>query len=269
MEILKLGSKGVTVKLLQQKLNITADGIFGQDTEKAVKLYQSKHNLTPDGIVGQKTWNSLNGNIVAPSSKCVADFVIYDPLTVNIVESPNRPIKYLAIHYTCSGNSKPGKAKATKKVFETRKKASADFCVDDRDIIQFNPDLNNYYCYAVGDDQKYHEGGATLKGKATNKNTISIEICSTNTSKNFDSANHSGWCFTKEALNNAEKLAKFLIKKYNIPVVRHYDITGKNCPGIIGWNDAFITDVNTGKRTGEKNNSNKWLEFKEKLSSYK
>ena len=41
------------------------------------------------------------------------------------------------------------------------------------------------------------------------------------------------------------------MKKFNIPldrVVRHYDITGKLCPGVIGWNDATeVYDKATGK----------------------
>ena len=33
--------------------------------------------------------------------------------------------------------------------------------------------------------------------------------------------------------------------------IRHYDVTGKTCPGIIGWNEEIIYDVNTGKATGK------------------
>ena len=38
---------------------ITVDGIYGNNTKKAVATYQSSANLTADGICGQKTWNSL------------------------------------------------------------------------------------------------------------------------------------------------------------------------------------------------------------------
>lgn len=50
---------GTFVNLLQKKLGITADGIFGKDTDKAVKEYQSKNGLTTDGIVGTGTWSKL------------------------------------------------------------------------------------------------------------------------------------------------------------------------------------------------------------------
>lgn len=59
MQTLKLGSRGTDVVLLQQKLSIKADGMFGPQTEAAVKKYQSEHGCTPDGIVGPHTWDAL------------------------------------------------------------------------------------------------------------------------------------------------------------------------------------------------------------------
>jgi len=57
---LKMGSKGLDVKMLQTKLNLTVDGIFGLKTKTAVKHFQGLHNLVPDGIVGKKTNAELN-----------------------------------------------------------------------------------------------------------------------------------------------------------------------------------------------------------------
>lgn len=59
METIRKGSKGYAVKLLQEKLGIAADGIFGPKTEIAVKAYQKAHGLTVDGIAGAKTWSCL------------------------------------------------------------------------------------------------------------------------------------------------------------------------------------------------------------------
>ena len=56
---LKQGSHGEYVKILQKKLEITADGIFGPKTEKAVKKFQKAHKLKVDGIVGKNTWKKL------------------------------------------------------------------------------------------------------------------------------------------------------------------------------------------------------------------
>lgn len=59
--LLKVGSQGEDVKKLQQKLGLTADGIFGKGTEKSVKLFQIEKGLDADGIVGNNTWNKIMG----------------------------------------------------------------------------------------------------------------------------------------------------------------------------------------------------------------
>ena len=270
MEILKLGSKGDTVKKLQQELNLTVDSDFGLKTDKAVREFQAKNKLTVDGIVGNNTWKALGITDTVAESKCIDSSVIYKPLSIHVTRSARIP-KYLAIHFTAGSNSKPGKALSTYNTFISRQ-TSADFAVDDRDIVQFNPDIKNYYCWAVGDNKQSSRGGAKLNGKAYNRNTISIEICSTcnpTTSIAVSKPNHNGWSFTEATLNNAVKLAKMIMKKYNIPienVIRHYDITGKLCPGLLGWNEEEVYDKNTGKKIKDKwNNSEEWLKFKKRL----
>ena len=265
MEVIKKGSKGEAVKNLQKAIGVTADGVFGANTEAAVKKFQSKAGLTPDGIVGAKTWAALEKNPI--DNKAVDDCVIYNPLSVHITPSKGRSIKYLAIHFTAGSSSIGGRAMNVKRTFETSP-SSADFCVDDRYIVQFNPDIKNNYCWAVGDSKK-STGGASMNGIALNKNTISIEICSSCKSGfSVANANHEGWYFTEAAINNAVKLAKILMKTYNIPVervVRHYDITGKLCPGLVGWNDYYVIG-NDGNTKIRKNNSEQWRAFKARLN---
>lgn len=269
MTTLKQGSRGDEVKILQQKLNVDVDGIFGPKTEAAVKDFQKKKGLDVDGIVGPKTWAALGVTENVSNIKCIDPSVIYKPLSVHVTKGRQTPM-YLAIHFTAGSSSTPGRAQNVYNTFVSRS-ASADFAVDDRDMVQFNPDINNYYCWAVGDKKNPYSSGGSLYGKATNKNTISIEVCSTctpATSTAVSAANHSGWSFTNATLNNAVKLAKIIMKKYNIPidrVVRHYDISGKLCPGIIGWNNEVIYDIN-GKKTSQKSTSDKWIEFKKRLT---
>lgn len=53
--LLKQGTRGDTVKKLQEKLGLGADGQFGSGTEKAVRDYQQKNGLTADGLAGPAT----------------------------------------------------------------------------------------------------------------------------------------------------------------------------------------------------------------------
>lgn len=57
--ILRKGSKGEGVRLVQNKLGITADAKFGIETELAVMKFQKENELVPDGIVGGATWEKL------------------------------------------------------------------------------------------------------------------------------------------------------------------------------------------------------------------
>lgn len=52
-------ARGDNVVWLQQRLGITADGIFGDQTETAVKDLQKRHGLVLDGIVGVNTFAPL------------------------------------------------------------------------------------------------------------------------------------------------------------------------------------------------------------------
>jgi peptidoglycan hydrolase-like protein with peptidoglycan-binding domain len=53
--LLKQGTRGETVKKLQEKLGIAADGQFGSGTEKAVREYQKANGLITDGLAGPAT----------------------------------------------------------------------------------------------------------------------------------------------------------------------------------------------------------------------
>lgn len=62
--VLRSGSAGGCVRLVQQKLNaegerLTTDGKFGTGTAAAVKRYQARHGLAADGTVGKATWEKL------------------------------------------------------------------------------------------------------------------------------------------------------------------------------------------------------------------
>jgi len=57
--VIRKGSKGAWVLTLQNKLQITVDSEFGNETDKAVRAFQTAHNLVSDGVVGRQTWKAL------------------------------------------------------------------------------------------------------------------------------------------------------------------------------------------------------------------
>ena len=168
----------------------------------------------------------------------------------------NRPYQFLAIHYVASAQSKKGTALNVAAWFANpqNRNGSADWIVDDVYTVCYNNDPNRY-CWAVGDDSRRYSHGGRLYGLARNRNTISIEICNGSRSGKVESANSASNYFTDAAIQNALELAAYLMKKHNIPienVVRHYDISGKFCPGIIGWNANSGSDA-------------EWIKFKARL----
>ena len=126
--------------------------------------------------------------------------------------------QYIVIHDT--GN--PGKGANADAHFTYfnggDRQSSADFFVDDTQILQVN-DYNTYYTWHCGD------GGG--KYGITNVNSVGIEIC-VNPESNYDMA-----------FQNTVALAKHLMAELNIPierVVRHYDASRKNCPASMSAN---------------------------------
>jgi peptidoglycan hydrolase-like protein with peptidoglycan-binding domain len=57
--LLRSGSNGSTVAALQRALGITADGVYGPATRRAVRAFQSAHGLIVDGIAGPQTLGAL------------------------------------------------------------------------------------------------------------------------------------------------------------------------------------------------------------------
>lgn len=64
---LSYGSRGAAVKIVQARVGVTADGIFGPATLSAVKTFQRANGLVPDGIVGARTWAKVGGSAVTPT----------------------------------------------------------------------------------------------------------------------------------------------------------------------------------------------------------
>ena len=61
-----------TVRAVQQKLGVSADGVYGPKTRAAVKRFQRAHGLTPDGVAGPRTLAALGVSTAAPDQEAAA-----------------------------------------------------------------------------------------------------------------------------------------------------------------------------------------------------
>lgn len=140
------------------------------------------------------------------------------------------PIKYIVVHDT--GNpSRGANATAHYNYFNGGdRSSSADFFVDDTQVLC----VNDYYKFYT-----WHCGDGRGKYGITNRNSVGIEFCI-----NVDSDRD-------KTLERTAQLVRELMQELNIPierVVRHYDASRKNCP-----------------QSMSKNGWAQWYKFKEKL----
>lgn len=140
------------------------------------------------------------------------------------------PIKYIVVHDT--GNpSRGANATAHYNYFNGGdRSSSADFFVDDTQVLC----VNDYYKFYT-----WHCGDGHGKYGITNRNSVGIEFCI-----NVDSDRD-------KTLERTALLVRELMQELNIPidrVVRHYDASRKNCPQSMSGNGWA-----------------QWYKFKEKL----
>lgn len=155
----------------------------------------------------------------------------------NTTEKINRNIDWIVLHYTAGTASNKGSAQNIASYFaKTSNQASADFIVDDFEIVQYNPDLKNRYCWSVGGN-KYNTKATSLSGQyygqCVNNNSISIEMCSRKINTKTLNASDDDWYITNETILNTIKLTKYLMQIYNIDIkhiIMHHQVTGKWCP---------------------------------------
>jgi hypothetical protein len=74
-----------TVRALQQKLGVRADGVYGPRTRAAVKRFQRAHGLTVDGVAGPQTLAELGVGSAAPADD-TASPVDVDPRLERIAQ---------------------------------------------------------------------------------------------------------------------------------------------------------------------------------------
>ena len=158
--------------------------------------------------------------------------------TVHTGYLKNRQIKFIVLHYTAGTSSKKGTARSVASMFANpnNRPASADFIIDDAEIVQYNPNIRDRYTYAVGGNKysvKYTPLSGTFYGKCKNNNSISIEMCSSKANKKSLDATDTDWSISASVVDKAVELTKYLMQQYKIPadcVIMHHNVTGKLCP---------------------------------------
>lgn len=140
-------------------------------------------------------------------------------------------IKYIVVHFTANNGDT---AYGNTNYFKSYRGSSAHYFVDENGIYQSIEDKNiAWHCGA----KKYKHS------TCRNSNSLGVELCSRKDSKG-------NFYFKDNTVDNAVELVKMLMAKYNVPianVIRHYDVTGKNCP------EPFVRDINV------------WQNFKDRL----
>ena len=185
--------------------------------------------------------------------------IIKKTSTHNTSSRPGRKIRFIVLHYTAGVTSKPGSAINNANYFATtERQGSADFCVDDRDIVQYNGDLENRYTWAVG-GKKYTymttRQGGIFYGQCLNNNSVSIEMCSNKTNRKSLLATDTDWYLTEATVANAVELTVYLAKKYKVPmerIIMHHQVNGKPCPQPWCRNEGAL---------------NHWYEFRRKVEA--
>lgn len=159
--------------------------------------------------------------------------IIDNITTRNYTKGNNRSIKYIVIHYVGAVSS----AKNNSIYFKnTYRGASAHYFVDENDIYRVVEDKNiAWHCGTTG---KYYHS------TCRNSNSIGVEMCCYKKNGKID--------VSDKVVERTIELVKGLMSRYNIPtsnVIRHYDVTHKNCPA------PFVSD------------HSRWDNFKAKLNS--
>lgn len=159
---------------------------------------------------------------------------ITDYLTTrNYTKGNDRSIKYIVIHFVGAVSTAKNNAIYFKSAYRG---ASAHYFVDENDIYRVVKD--NDIAWHCGTKGKYYHS------TCRNSNSIGIEMCCYRKNGKLD--------ISDKVVERTIELTKELMKKYKVPasnVIRHYDVTHKNCPA------PFVE------------NTSRWNQFKSKLTS--
>lgn len=172
MMLLKLGSKGENVRILQRFLDIDVDGDFGIETKKEVKKYQKDNHLTDDGIVGPDTWESMG--LLTTDIKENSDIYYNNISYLPENEYYHGPYEkhWLFLHHTAGWNN-PYKT-ITNWANDSRGKIATEFVIGGQSI-KGNDDKHDGTLVKCMPDGGF--GWHLGIGNIFHKETIGVEMC--------------------------------------------------------------------------------------------
>lgn len=222
-DVLRLGSSGHDVRVWQHIVGGPETGVFDAPTEHLTKAWQHARGLVADGVVGPKTFARYR----AEASR------IPDESYPFIQAANCGPVRTGALDYIIIHTMEaPEKPKTARKVAEwfggpSAPKASAHFCVDDKEAIQCVRE--NVVAWAAP--------GANGRG-------IHIEHAG------FAAQTGAQWGdeYSKAVLILSAHVAAGVCRRYNIPVARLSvsDLLGLKARGFAGHIDV-TNAFNNGK----------------------
>ena len=133
----------------------------------------------------------------------------------NYTRGRKESVRYLVIHYTANdGDTARGNAAYFAR--ENGGHTSAHYFVDEKEVWQSVKE----------GDTAHHCGAKSYRHPhCRNHNSIGIELCSRK--------GEGGYVFLPQTVERAAMLTRSLMERYGLgpeDVMRHYDVTGKNCP---------------------------------------
>lgn len=129
-------------------------------------------------------------------------------------------IKYIVVHYT-AGNGDTAMNNAQYFHNNSGLQASAHYFVDEHSVVQSVRDTDGAWHCGGPLESSHHP----LHNICMNRNSLGVEMCSDIVGGKYT--------ITQQTVDRTVELVRWLMDKYSIDVdhvVRHYDVTGKDCP---------------------------------------
>ena len=143
----------------------------------------------------------------------------------NFTAGRQRPVDRIVVHYTAGDGDT---AENNGRYFQgADRKASAHYFVDERETVRSVRE----------EDTAWHAGSWEM-----NCRSVGVEMCSRK-----DGAGK--YYIPQATVENTAKLVRELMQRYAVSpenVLRHYDVTGKNCPAPMVENETLWRSFKTG-----------------------